>query len=65
MAKKRWTLVLEGEDGPVPTVVRIRRLLKVAWRSMALKAVAVAEAEEKQTNVPAVDTAAKNPRTPF
>ena len=48
--RTKWTLVVEGIEGPVPVVVRVRRLLKVAWRSMQLKAVEVTE-EKPETPV--------------
>ena len=37
--RERWTLILEAQPSAVPVAVRIRRLLKLAGRSLRLRAV--------------------------
>jgi hypothetical protein len=49
MTKPRWTITLEDTDAaPGSTLAKIKRLPKVAWRSMGLKAVAVTEEKPEQ-----------------
>ena len=49
--RPRYRLVLEASDSDLPADVRVKRALKVLWRSFALRCVGIRQTKSEQRKV--------------